>query len=193
MHKVDTHHNPNERTILGFWMYLMTDGVLFAVLFAVFAVMRKETFGGATIQEVFTYRRILMETLVLLFSSYAVGPLYLAVEKKRLPASIGWMILTLTLGIWFLVMQITDFELLVQQGMGWQKSGFLSAYFTLLGTHTLHVVFGLIWMVVLAAQLILWDFHPLMLRRFFCLKLFWQFIYFVWIFVFTFVYLMSAV
>lgn len=182
----------NERTALGFWMYLMTDGILFAALFATFAVLRKETFGGATIQDVFTYRRILIETLLLLFASYAAGPLYLAVEKKKRLPSFAWMALLFGAGLGFIFLQIQDFQMLVEQGMGWQKSAFLSAYFTLIGTHALHILFGIVWVSVLAVQLSAWSFHPILLRRFFCLKLFWQFVYFLWIFVFTFVYLMSS-
>ena len=132
----------------GFWVYLMTDLIIFSVLFAVFIVMHDRTFGGPSGRDLFDLPSALAETLRLLTSSFTCSMAMLAVHHKKKWASLIWFALTFLLGVSFLYLEISEFSRFVQEGASWQRSAFLSSFFTLVGTHGLHITCGLLWMIV---------------------------------------------
>jgi cytochrome o ubiquinol oxidase subunit 3 len=182
----------NSKTLFGFWVYLMTDCVLFAILFATYGVLHKGTYGGPTAQELFSPSFTLIETLILLTSSFTCGLANLATNQSKKNHVIGSFAITFMLGIAFLSMELTEFSQFVERGASWQRSAFLSAFFTLVGTHGLHITSGLIWMGVMMVQIWRRGLTPFTLRRLTCLRLFWHFLDVVWVFIFTFVYLMGV-
>jgi cytochrome o ubiquinol oxidase subunit 3 len=190
----ESHDDHSSNTVLGFWVYLMTDCIIFASLFAVFAVMGNQFAAGPSGKEVFELPGVMLETAILLFSSITFGFGMLAAYKGKKAALLAWLGVTFLLGAAFIALEIHEFQLLIQQGYGPGTSAFLSAFFTLVGTHGLHVTAGLIWMVVLAVQVIgSKKITQRDLTRLACLSLFWHFLDIVWICVFTFVYLTSVV
>ena len=188
----DTHHDIFSNTVFGFWIYLMTDAILFVSLFATYAVLRNSTAGGPSAKEIIDLNFALLETLVLLVSSFTCGLAMLAASKRRVTSMLTWLGVTFLLGVAFLTMEVADFRDLIQAGNGWQRSGFLSAYFTLIGTHGLHIATGLFFLLVFITQFAEHGFSPTVVRRFTCFSMFWYFSYVVWIFMFTLVYLLGA-
>lgn len=182
-----------NKTLLGFWIYLMTDIVLFATLFATFIVLRDGTAGGPTGAELFSMPFVLLETLILLTSSFTAGLAMLAAHNKDRTKTLAWFCVTFALGLMFLALELSEFSNLVHEGYGWQASAFMSAFFTLVGTHGLHITFGLIWMATLMLKLYRSGFAGNSLKRLTMLSLFWHFLDIVWIFIFTIVYLMGEV
>lgn len=190
-------HNPEEaviqeRKMLGFWIYLMTDCVLFAALFATFAVLRNATAGGPGGAELFDMPFVLVETMLLLASSFTIGMALLGAARGFKKQTLVWLFATFILGIAFLTMEISEFQLLIAEGHGPAQSAFLSAYFVLVGTHGLHIAIGLLWMIVLIVRLIQFKFKKTDVNRLALLGLFWHFLDIVWIFIFTFVYLIGG-
>jgi cytochrome o ubiquinol oxidase subunit 3 len=181
-----------SKTMLGFWIYLMTDCVLFASLFATFAVLRNNTFGGPGGSELFNMPNVLVETIILLTSSFTCGLASLAVRRQAKQAVIFWFAVTALLGLAFLTMELTEFHHLVVEGNSWRRSGFLSAFFTLVGTHGLHITVGLLWMGALLTQVVRKGLTEANSRRLLLLSLFWHFLDVVWIFIFSIVYLMGV-
>jgi cytochrome o ubiquinol oxidase subunit III len=188
----DPHHDTSANTIFGFWVYLMTDAIMFATLFATYAVLRDSVFGGPTARELFSPSYALIETLILLASSFTCGLAMLAVPKGDKTKTVAWYAVTFVLGVCFLSMVGGEFIRLVESGNSWQRNAFLSSYFTLIGTHALHIVFGLLFMIVFLKEVVKRGLIPVTIRRLTCLKLFWFFSYFIWIFMFAIVYLIGA-
>ena len=189
------HHEAaaTETTLFGFWVYLMTDCVLFASLFATFAVLRGNTFGGPSGAQLFSLPYVLTETFLLLVSSFAAGIALLAAhrgDRRTVFIALG---LTFALGAAFLGMELSEFSRLVHDGNSWQRSGFLSAFFTLVGTHGLHIATGLLWLAVLVGGIVKRGLTPSNLKRLTLFSLFWHFLDLVWIFIFTIVYLFGVV
>lgn len=192
-HHADLHFiEVSKNTIFGFWVYLMTDAILFATLFATYAVLHDNTFGGPSARELFSLPHALGETIVLLASSLTCALAMVAVSKSDKTKTIGWYGATFLLGICFLAMVGTEFARLIESGNGWDRNAFLTAYFTLIGTHALHIVFGLLFMIVFLWEVFQRGLVPVTIRRLTCLKLFWFFSYFIWIFMFAIVYLIGA-
>jgi cytochrome o ubiquinol oxidase subunit 3 len=189
---IDVHHDTGSMTLLGFWIYLMSDCVLFAALFAGFAVLRNNTAGGPDAHELFSLPYVAVETACLLVSSFTYGMAMLAVERGRQSAVLAWLGVTLLLGLGFMGMELHEFGNLIHDGAGPDRSGFLSAFFTLVGTHGLHVASGMVWMVVLIAHVLRRGLTDANKTRLACLSLFWHFLDIVWIGVFTVVYLMGV-
>jgi cytochrome o ubiquinol oxidase subunit 3 len=188
----DEHHDTYSRTVFGFWLYLMTDCILFAVLFAVYAVLIHGTAGGPTARDIIHLPFVLAETLILLTSSFTIALGMLQVrynDKKKL---IAWFAATFLLGLAFIAMEWTEFSRLISEGNTGQKSAFLSAYITLLATHGIHILFGLLFMIVFIAQILRRGLTPVVLTRLTCLRLFWLFLDLVWIVMFTYVYLLGV-
>jgi cytochrome o ubiquinol oxidase subunit 3 len=186
-------HVPSH-SVFGFWLYLMTDCIIFAALFAVFAVMSHQFAGGPSGKDLFEIPGVALETAMLLLSSITYGFAMLGAHKNRKGVLLGWLGVTFLLGLAFLVLEMREFSHLIAEGAGPSRSAFLSSFFTLVGTHGLHVTFGLIWMVVLALQVIRHrDLTERDMIRLTCLSLFWHFLDVVWIGVFTFVYLASVI
>jgi cytochrome o ubiquinol oxidase subunit III len=185
-------NSDSEKTIFGFWVYIMTDCVLFASLFATFAVLRNNTFGGPSGHELFKLPYVLGETLILLTSSFTCGLGILAAQRKNKAQVMLWLIITALLGLSFLGMEFKEFAQLVHDGDSWRRSGFLSSYFTLVGTHGLHITAGLLWIVVSLVQIGRRGLVSATIRRLTMLSMFWHFLDVVWIFIFTIVYLMGV-
>ncbi|HEX7259878.1 MAG TPA: cytochrome o ubiquinol oxidase subunit III [Candidatus Saccharimonadia bacterium] len=185
-------HKDDAKTLFGFWIYLMTDCILFASLFATYAVLHNNTFGGPSGQELFSLPFVLSETIILLVSSFTCGLGLLAAHRGEKHQVIGWFIITFLLGSAFLALELTEFTHLVNEGYSWQRSGFLSAFFTLVGTHGLHIATGLFWIVVMMIRVAKTGLTVVNKRRLTVLSLFWHFLDIVWIFIFTIVYLMGA-
>jgi cytochrome o ubiquinol oxidase subunit 3 len=173
----------------GFWLFLLSDIILFAALFAAYAVLSSATAGGPTGAELFDKRHVFLETLCLLASSVTCGFGSLAVARTDARTMYLSMIATFVLGAAFLWMEVTEFAGMVSMGAGPSHSAFLSAFFALVGTHGLHVTFGLAWLVVMLLQAATLGFQPMVARRFFCFGLFWHALDIVWIGVFSIVYL----
>lgn len=189
----DHHHQADETDIFGFWIYILSDCILFASIFAVYAVLYTSTYGGPSIKELVNLPYIFAETMTLLVSSFTYGLAILALYKNKLKSVISWLILTALCGAVFVVLEINEFVNLYLEGHDWQTSAALSSFFTLVGTHGLHVTIGLLWMVVMIVQLSLLGLTPLIKKRLTYLGLFWAFLDIIWIFVFTIVYLMGAI
>jgi cytochrome o ubiquinol oxidase subunit 3 len=180
------------KTIFGFWVYLMTDCVLFASLFATYAVLHNNTFGGPSGSQLFSLPFVLTETLILLTSSFTCGLGVLAAYHGSKDKVVAWFGVTFLLGISFLAMELTEFSHLVHDGNSWTRSGFLSSFFTLVGTHGLHITVGLIWMVVMMLRVLKSGLGTATVKRLTLLSLFWHFLDIVWVFIFTIVYLLGA-
>ena len=181
------------KSLFGFWVYIMTDCVLFASLFAVFAVLYGNTNGGVSGGQLFSLPYVLTETFVLLTSSFTMGLAMLSVRAEQVKRGLFWLFVTFALGTTFVVMELHEFSNLVRSGDSWTRSGFLSSYFTLVGTHGLHVSIGLLWMAVMFIRIATQGINKSNLRRLTMLSLFWHFLDIVWIFIFTIVYLRGAV
>jgi cytochrome o ubiquinol oxidase subunit III len=173
----------------GFWLFLLSDILIFAALFAAYSVLSGATAGGPSGVELFDKRHVFEETLCLLASSVTCGFGLLATYRTDTRAIYFWMGLTFVLGVCFLSMEAQEFAGMVAAGAGPSHSAFLSAFFTLVGTHGLHVSLGLIWLIVMLLQVATLGFQPMVSRRFFCFALFWHVLDIVWIGVFTIVYL----
>lgn len=178
--------------IFGFWVYLMTDLVIFAVLFAAFVVQRDSTFGGPSGRELFELPTTLAQTLLLLTSSFTCSLVTLTVHRKQRKAALFWLIITFLLGASFLHLELSEFSTMVSKGADWSRSGFLSTFFTLVGTHGLHISIGLLWMLVAIGRVCFREFSPLDVSRVFRLAFFWHFLDVVWVFIFTVVYGMGV-
>ncbi|RWZ78895.1 MAG: cytochrome o ubiquinol oxidase subunit III [Candidatus Microsaccharimonas sossegonensis] len=181
-----------EKKTIGFWMYLMTDLILFASLFATFAVLRGQTAGGPSGSDIFNMPFVLLETMILLSSSFTVGLAVLGSRRGYKKQTICWLVVTFVLGATFLTLELTEFTRLVAEGYSWQRSAFLSAFFTLVGTHGLHIAVGLLWLVVLIVRLIKFRFRQSDIHRLALFGLFWHFLDVVWIFIFSIVYLIGG-
>jgi len=173
----------------GFWLFLLSDIIIFAALFATYSVLSGSTAGGPSAAELFDKRHVFLETMCLLASSATCGFGLLAIQRADARAMYFWMGITFLLGISFLTMEGREFASMIAAGAGPSHSAFLSAFFTLVGTHGLHVSLGLVWLVVMLLQVATLGFQPMVGRRFFCFALFWHALDIVWIGVFTIVYL----
>ncbi|ADX46825.1 MULTISPECIES: cytochrome o ubiquinol oxidase subunit III [Comamonadaceae] len=184
--------HPENGTALGFWLYLMSDCLIFAALFATYGVLGRSYAAGPTGAQLFDLSLVAINTAFLLLSSITFGFAMLQKQKGNVGGTLGWLAVTGLFGLCFLGLELYEFHHLIHEGAGPQRSAFLSAFFTLVGTHGLHVTFGLIWLVVLMIQI---SKHGLIhenKRRLMCLSMFWHFLDVVWIGVFTFVYLMGV-
>lgn len=188
----DTHHDVTSNTIFGFWVYLMTDVVLFATFFAAYAVLHNGTFGGPTARELFNLPFALTETVILLTSSFTCGIAMLFAPKQETKKMLTFFALTFLLGFIFMVMGLAEFHRFISAGNTWQTSAFLSSYFSLIGIHGLHIFFGLLMMIVFLIQFLLKGYTGMVLRRLTCLRMYWHFLYLIWIFTFAIVYLIGA-
>ncbi len=188
-----THHDADSMDIFGFWIYILSDCILFSAIFASYAVLHTNTYGGTEIKSIVNLPYVLTETMVLLVSSFTYGLAILSLYKNHLCKVITWLAATFVCGFTFVAMEIYEFVHLYMEGNNWQGSAALSSFFTLVGTHSLHVSLGLVWMLILMLQLLFFGLTPVMKKRLTYLGLFWAFLDIIWIFVFTIVYLMGAI
>jgi cytochrome o ubiquinol oxidase subunit III len=189
---VTEEHHPENGTLLGFWLYLMSDCLVFACLFAMYAVLGRSYAGGPTGAELFDLPLVAVNTALLLLSSITYGFAMLEMQGARLGGTLAWLVVTGLFGAGFIGIELHEFSHLIHEEAGPQRSAFLSSFFALVGTHGLHVTFGLVWLVTLLVQLSRHGLIPENRRRLLCLSMFWHFLDVVWIGVFTFVYLMGA-
>ena len=192
-HFPDTHHDPYSITLFGFWVYLLTDLMMFATLFAAYAVLQGGTAGGPSAREIFHLPFTLIQTFLLLLAAFTSGLARVAVHRYLSRWTILLFALTFLAGAAFMGMELTELTRLVKEGNGWDRSAFLSAFFTLVGTHGLHVLFGLLWTIVLLVPVWRHGLTPVSKRRLSCLSMFWQFLNVVWIFIFSIVYLLGGI
>lgn len=191
VHHADTQAETTSKTVFGFWVYLMTDCILFGTLFATYAVLHTATNGGPGARELFHLPFALTETLILLTSSFTCGLAMLAAHRGNKNQVVSWLAVTFVLGIAFLSMELTEFTQLAEEGNTWARSAFLSAFFTLVSTHGLHITVGLLWIIFMLLIIYNRGLRPTTMRRLTCFSLFWHFLDVVWIFIFTVVYLMG--
>ena len=192
-HLPDQHQDTFSKTTLGFWIYLMTDSLLFATLFCTYAVLHNETFDGPSARDLFSLSTAFSETMILLLSSVTCGLGMLSALRNKKNQVIAWLAVSFLLGASFVAIELTEFTHLFQEGNSWQRSAFLSSFFALVSTHGLHVSFGLLWMVVMMAQVFRRGVTVITFRRLITFSMFWHFLDLVWIFIFTFVYLMGVI
>jgi cytochrome o ubiquinol oxidase subunit III len=192
----DHAHHSNQvasKVTFGFWVYIMTDAIMFATLFAVYAVLHNNTFGGPGIREVASLSHMLFQTLVLIVGAFTFGLSFVSFHRAQKGFVLFWLVVTFILGLIFLGIEVNDCSSLLAKGYSWQNSAFLSSYFTLLGVHALHVMVALLWLVMLFFQLFCQGLSVVMKTRFSCFGLFWNFLNLMWIIAFTIVFLMGAV
>ena len=185
------HHDTEVRESreLGFWFYLMSDAVIFSLLFATYASMNGNTAGGPGAKDVFDLGHTLGETALLLTSSLTCGIATWEASRKRTHVAIVWLLVTLLLGLGFVAMEATEFLHMMQIGAGPDRSGFLSSFFTLVGTHGLHVSIGMLWLLVMIAQLLIKGPNEWVMSRLQRWGAFWHFLDIIWVGIFSFVYL----
>ncbi len=188
----DGHGHAEGGTMIGFWIYLMSDCLIFASLFACYAVYGHAYAAGPSPADLFELPTVALNTALLLFSSITYGFAMLAMEKNNRAVTIFWMLVTAAFGMGFVYLELNEFAHLIHEGAGPQRSAFLSAFFTLVGTHGLHVSVGILWMFVLMIQVAWKGLGHENKRRLMCLSMFWHFLDVVWIGVFSFVYLVSV-
>jgi cytochrome o ubiquinol oxidase subunit 3 len=193
-HVIDKQREEQPR-LLGFWVFLMSDALIFALLFAVYATMIHATDGGPTGKQLFDLKASLIETLLLLVSSFTFGMASLNVmyRPQRLRLLVGWLGITLALGLAFLAMELNDFRLLIAQGASAQRSGFLSAFYALVSTHGLHVTAGCVWLLLMLVQLKVFGLDARVRLRLKCLALFWHFLDVIWVAIYGIVYLQGLI
>ncbi|MEQ5795408.1 MAG: cytochrome o ubiquinol oxidase subunit III [Paracoccus marcusii] len=187
------HHEEGASTTIGFWIYLMSDCLMFAVLFAVFGVLGQSYAAGPGPQALFELHLVAINTAFLLLSSLTFGFAMLSTLAGRQGPAMMWLGATLVLGLAFLAVEIYEFHHLIHLGAGPQRSAFLSSFFALVGTHGLHVAFGCLWLVTLMVQITRHGLTGANIRRMTCLSMFWHFLDVIWIGVFTFVYLLGMI
>lgn len=190
------HHHVDHATsngVLGFWLYIMTDCILFATLFAAFVVLRNAAFGGPYLKSLIDLPYVFIESVFLLVSNLFYGLAILSMYKEKKKLLLNFLILTVIFGLGFLVMEVHEFIHLIREGYGWQHSAELTAFFSLVGTHGLHVSIGILWMLVMIVQVYRQGLSSAANRKLVYLGLFWNFLDIVWIFVFSIVYLMGVI
>ena len=191
-HEHHGHHDAGATKVFGFWIYLMSDLILFASLFTTYAVLVNGIADGPSGKEIFSLPFVLVETFLLLFSSITFGFAMLSMNKGSVSQVNLWLFVTFLFGLGFVVMEVYEFHELIAEGYGPDRSAFLSAFFALVSTHGLHVTAGLVWIIIMMIQVSRRGLTDVNRTRLSCLSLFWHFLDVVWICVFTVVYLMGA-
>lgn len=176
----------------GFWLFLLSDIVIFACLFATYAVLSDATAGGPRARDIFDLQRVAIETACLLASSFFCGIATIAVARRNQILTQAALIATGLLGLAFILLEASEFAALHAQGDGPTRSAFLTAFFTLVGCHGVHVTAGLLWLGTMMAQFYAKGFRPDIGRRFLCFSMFWHFLDIVWVAIFSLVYLVGT-
>ena len=186
---------PESKSIVvpyGFWLFVLSDMVLFSALFATYASLVHATDGGPVTNQLFDRRLVAVETIALLVSSFVCGLAMIAAKRRNMPWTLAWLLLTGLLGLVFLSIEIYEFASMIGEGAGPQRSAFLSSFFTLVGCHGAHVTAGLMWIGTMMAQVWAKGFQPHIMRRLLCLSVFWHALDIIWVAIFTIVYLIGT-
>lgn len=189
----DGHHDTYSKTVFGFWLYLITDFVLFATMFAAYAVLNKSFFGGPEPKELFNLSYTCVQSYVMLFAAVCAGFGGAMVHRRHAKGAIFFFILTFILGLVFSIMQMKEVVDLVRIGHSWQVSAYLSIFFSIILTYFAHVVIALLWTIVLIVPVFVYGIDAFSMRRLTCLRMFWQFLNIVWVFIFTIIYLLGVI
>lgn len=187
------HHDQDSIDVFGFWLYILTDCILFGALFATYLVLNEPGHPGPALKNYIHLRDVLLETALLLVSNFTFCLAILNLYQDKMRKVQLWLLVTFALGLGFIAMELREFVQMAAEGFRWDVSGAISSFFTLVGTHGLHVSFGLLWILILIIQLPMIKLAHVRRRRMTYLGLFWNFLDIVWIFVFTVVYLMGAI
>ena len=190
--KGSAHTDTEEIQSLGFWIYLMSDLILFSVLFATYAILGANYAGGPTPKELFSLPYVFIETMFLLLSNTSCSIAIVAVQASKKESALSWLVVTFLLGFGFITMEIIEFYHLIMENHGPECSGFLSSFFTLVGTHGFHVTIGLLWICVMIVQVKVMGITVHVRSQLVRLSMFWHFLDVVWVGVFTLVYLMGV-
>jgi cytochrome o ubiquinol oxidase subunit 3 len=186
---------PESKSIVvpyGFWLFVLSDMVLFSALFATYATLVHATDGGPTTNELFDRNLVAIETLALLISSFVCGLAMIAAKRRNMVWTQAWLLVTGLLGFIFLSIELYEFAKMIGEGAGPQRSAFLSAFFTLVGCHGVHVTAGLLWIGTMMAQIWAKGFREDIMRRLLCLSVFWHALDIIWVAIFTIVYLIGT-
>ena len=189
------HRGPQSKSIVvpyGFWLFVLSDIILFSALFASYAALVHATDGGPSGRDLFDLRNVAIETGALLVSSFVCGLALIAAKRRNMLWTQVWFFLTGLLGFLFLFIELREFATMISEGAGPQRSAFLSAFFTLVGCHGAHITAGLLWIGTMMAQIWAKGFQPHIMRRVLCLTIFWHALDIVWVAIFTIVYLMGT-
>ena len=189
------HRGPESKSIVvpyGFWLFILSDMVLFSALFATYATLVHATDGGPTTNQLFDRHLVAIETIALLLSSFTCGLAMIAAKRKNLAATQAWLLVTGVLGAVFLSIELYEFAHMIAEGAPPQRSAFLSAFFTLVGCHGVHVTAGLLWIGTMMAQIWAKGFKEHIMRRLLCLSVFWHALDIIWVAIFTIVYLIGT-
>jgi cytochrome o ubiquinol oxidase subunit III len=189
------HRGPESKSIVvpyGFWLFVLSDMVLFSALFASYASLVHATDGGPTTSQLFDRTNVAIETIALLLSSFVCGLAMIAAKRANMVWTQAWLFLTGLLGFVFLVIELREFADMIAIGAGPQRSAFLSSFFTLVGCHGAHVTAGLMWIGTMMAQIWAKGFQPHIIRRLLCLSIFWHALDIIWVAIFTIVYLIGT-
>jgi cytochrome o ubiquinol oxidase subunit 3 len=189
------HRGPESKSIVvpyGFWLFVLSDMVLFSALFATYASLVHATDGGPVTNQVFHRDLVAVETIALLLSSFVCGLAMIAAKRRNMVWTQSWLVLTGLLGLVFLVIELREFASMIAIGAGPQRSAFLSSFFTLVGCHGAHVTAGLMWIGTMMAQIWAKGFREDIVRRLLCLSIFWHALDIIWVAIFTIVYLIGT-
>jgi cytochrome o ubiquinol oxidase subunit 3 len=189
------HRGPESKSIVvpyGFWLFVLSDMVLFSALFATYATLVHATDGGPTTNQLFDRNLVAVETIALLLSSFVCGLAMITAKRSNMLWTQGWLLVTGLLGLVFLSIELYEFASMVAEGAPPQRSAFLSAFFTLVGCHGAHVTCGLLWIGTMMAQIWAKGFQPHIMRRLLCLSVFWHALDIIWVAIFTIVYLIGT-
>ena len=189
------HRGPESKSIVvpyGFWLFILSDMVLFSALFASYATLVHATDGGPTTNQLFHRDLVAIETLALLVSSFVCGLAMITAKRANMMWTLAWLVVTGALGLVFLSIELYEFASMISEGAGPQRSAFLSAFFTLVGCHGAHVTCGLLWIGTMMAQIWAKGFQPHIMRRLLCLSVFWHALDIIWVAIFTIVYLIGT-
>lgn len=192
-HEMSHEEAATDRVMFGFWVYLMTDLLMFSILFAAYSVLHTNTVGGPTDRQLFSLPLALQETIILLTSSFTCGLGMIAARKGNKNQVLFWFGITFVLGLAFLGLELKEFAELIHEGHTWRANAFLSSFFSLVGTHGLHITSGLLWMAVTMGFVMVRGLNAHIVRKLALLSLFWHFLDIVWIFIYTIVYLKAFV
>ncbi len=189
------HRGPESKSIVvpyGFWLFVLSDMVLFSALFASYATLAHATDGGPTAKDLFNLNLVAVETVALLLSSFVCGLAMITAKRHNMPWTQIWLVVTGLFGLVFLSIELYEFSSMIAEGAGPQRSAFLSAFFTLVGCHGAHVTAGLLWLGTMMAQIWAKGFRPEILRRLLCFSVFWHALDIIWVAIFTIVYLIGT-